>query len=63
MDEVKQEISEAIVQLKWNEIAALTNEALEAGIPPLEIIDQGLMPGMLEMGVKFGKISSESEQK
>ena len=52
MDRTKQ-ISEAIVQLKWNEIAALTNETLEAGIPALEIIDQGLVPGMSAVGIKF----------
>ena len=48
-------ISEAIVQLKLGEIAALTNEALEAGVQPLDIIDSGLMPGMSEMGRKFSK--------
>jgi len=52
MDKMKQ-ISDSIVQLKWDEIAALTNEALEAGIPPLEIINQGLVPGMTEVGIKF----------
>ena len=52
MDKVKQ-ISEAIAQLKWNEIAALTNQALEAGIPALEVINQGLVPGMSVVGGKF----------
>jgi len=52
MDKMKP-ISEAIVQLKWDEIAALTNEAVEAGIPALEIINQGLVPGMAEVGTKF----------
>ena len=52
MDRTKQ-ISEAIVQLKWDEIAALTNETLEAGIPALKIIDQGLVPGMSAVGIKF----------
>ena len=46
-------ISEAIVQLKWNEIAALTNDALAAGIPALEVINQGLVPGMTVVGRKF----------
>ena len=46
-------ISEAIVQLKWDEIASLTNEAVEAGIPALEIINQGLVPGMTVVGTKF----------
>ena len=44
MDKMKP-ISEAIVQLKWDEIAVLTNEAVEAGIPALEIINQGLVSG------------------
>ena len=52
MDKMKQ-ISEAIVQLKWDEIAALTNEALEAGVPALEIINQGLVSGMSEVGTRF----------
>lgn len=52
MDKMKQ-ISEAIVQLKWDEIAAVTNEAVEAGIPALEIINQGLVPGMTVVGIKF----------
>ena len=52
MDKVKQ-ISEAIVQLKWDEIAALTNETLETGIPALEILNQGLVPGMSVVGIKF----------
>jgi len=52
MDKMKP-ISEAIVQLKWDEIAALTNEAVEAGFPALEIINQGLVVGMAEVGTKF----------
>jgi len=52
MDKMKP-ISEAIVQLKWDEIATLTNEAVEAGIPALEIINQGLVPGMTVVGTKF----------
>jgi len=52
MDKMKP-ISEAIVQLKWDEIAALTNEALESGMSALEIINQGLVPGMSVVGIKF----------
>ena len=52
MNKVKQ-ISEAIVQLKWDEIAALTNKALEAGVPALELLNQGLVPGMSVVGTKF----------
>ena len=52
MDKTKQ-ISEAIVQLKWDEIAGLTNEALAAGVPALEIMNQGLVPGMSVIGTKF----------
>ena len=52
MDKMKP-ISEAIVQLKWDEIAVLTNEAVEAGIPALEIINQGLVSGMTVIGTKF----------
>lgn len=52
MNKVKQ-ISEAIVQLKWDETAALTNEALKAGVSALEILNQGLVPGMSVVGTKF----------
>ena len=52
MDKMKP-ISEAIVQLKWDEIASLTNDAVKASIPALEIIDQGLGPGMTVVGTKF----------
>lgn len=52
MDKLKQ-ISEAVVKLKWDEIAALTNEALEAGVTPLDILKQGLVPGMSVVGTKF----------
>ena len=52
MDKMKQ-ISEAIVQLKWDGIGALTNEALEAGVPALQILNQGLVPGMAVVGTKF----------
>ena len=52
MDKLTQ-ISEAVVKLKWDEIAALTNEALEAGVTPLDILKQGLVPGMSVVGTKF----------
>ena len=52
MDRMKQ-ISEAIVELKWNEIASLTNEALETGASPMDIINQGLVPAMSEIGTRF----------
>ena len=52
MDKLEQ-ISEAVVKLKWNGIAALTNEALEAGVAPLEILNQGLVPGMSIVGTMF----------
>ena len=52
MDKLEQ-ISEAVVKLKWNGIAALTNEALEAGVAPMEILNQGLVPGMSIVGTMF----------
>jgi len=52
MDKLEQ-ISEAIVTLKWDEIAELTNEALKADITPLQILNQGLVPGMSVVGAKF----------
>jgi len=52
LDKLEQ-ISEAIVELKWGEIATLTNEALEAGVAPLEILNRGLVPGMSIVGTMF----------
>ncbi len=52
MDKMNQ-ISEAIVQLKWDEIGALTSEALEAGVPALQILNQGLVQGMSMVGTEF----------
>lgn len=47
------QISEAIVQLKVNEIAGLTNDALKEGMQALEILSGGLIPGMSVIGDKF----------
>ena len=52
MDKLEQ-ISKAIVELKWNEIAALTNEALEDGATPLDVLNQGLVQGISVVGKKF----------
>ena len=52
MDELNQ-ISEAIIQLKWDEIAELTNKALKADISPLDILNKGLVPGISVIGAKF----------
>ena len=53
MKNAKQKISEAIVGLNFREIDVLTEDALQAGIEPLEIINDALVPAMSIVGRKF----------
>ncbi len=51
--ELMEQLSTAVIQGKVEEIVLLTHEALEQGHPPVEIIDEGLMPGMNYVAVQF----------
>ena len=46
-------IKETVLKGKVGEIADLVRGALDEGVPPQEIIDQGLIVGMDEVGVRF----------
>ena len=51
--EIFEKLTNAIVTQNIAGCAQLTQEALDAGIPPLEIITKGLSPGMKIIGDKF----------
>jgi corrinoid protein of di/trimethylamine methyltransferase len=46
-------ITDSIVEGEPEQTVALTREALEAGLEPLTVIDEGLVPGMNTVGDKF----------
>ncbi len=46
-------INATVIEGEPDEIEELTRQALEAGVEPLAIIDEGLMPGMMVVGDKF----------
>jgi len=48
-------ITESIVGGEPESVVALTQKALESGLQPLEIINQGLVPGMNVAGEKFAR--------
>lgn len=52
MEELKQ-LSVAVEKGNRNEAKRLTQVLLDAGVPPLQIVEQGLVPGMAEVGEKF----------
>jgi 5-methyltetrahydrofolate--homocysteine methyltransferase len=52
MDELKQ-LSEAVIKGNRNEAKRLTQVLLDSGKKPLEIVEQGLVPGMAVVGEKF----------
>ena len=52
MDELKQ-LSEAVIKGNRNEAKRLTQVLLDAGKKPLDIVEQGLVPGMAVVGEKF----------
>lgn len=47
------ELSRAVEGGKRNDAKQLTQELLEQGIKPLEVVEQGLVPGMSAIGEKF----------
>ena len=51
--EIFDKLRDAIVNQNVAGIAQLTKEALDAGIPPLDIITKGLSVGMKIVGDKF----------
>lgn len=53
MSATLQEISQLLQKGKMKEVADLTKKALEEGIAPLTILNEGLMPGMDIIGERF----------
>ncbi len=53
-NEFLQKISQTLIEGDPDACVELTQEALEAGVEPMAIIRQGLMPGMDVVGEKFG---------
>jgi 5-methyltetrahydrofolate--homocysteine methyltransferase len=53
MSEIMDEISTAVIQGDLDEIADLTEDALDDGLSAEEILNNGLMPGMDHVGVEF----------
>jgi corrinoid protein of di/trimethylamine methyltransferase len=52
-DELLYQISTAVVSLNAEETEQLTQQALDAGIEPEKIINEGLLRGLLEVGDKW----------
>ena len=48
-----QKLSEFVEKGNRNEAKRLTNELLATGMKPLEVVEQGLVPGMNSIGEKF----------
>ncbi|MEJ2098312.1 MAG: B12-binding domain-containing protein [Deltaproteobacteria bacterium] len=46
-------LKNAIVALEKDEVVSSTTHSLAAGIPPLEIIEKGLLPGLNTIGEMF----------
>lgn len=46
-------LADVVERGKRNDAKALTQQLLEAGVKPLEIVEQGLVPGMSAIGEKF----------
>jgi len=53
MSKVLEKISKAVIQGDDDEIAELTQDALDEGLGAKEILQGGLMPGMDHVGVEF----------
>jgi 5-methyltetrahydrofolate--homocysteine methyltransferase len=53
MSEILKEISTAVIEGDLDEIADLTDDALDEGLAADEILNKGLMPGMDHVGVEF----------
>ncbi len=55
MSDILASISKTVIEGRVKEIAPLVQAALTQGVTPKEILDQGLMPGMDEVGAQFKK--------
>jgi len=55
MEETLQSLKQAIIDGNRNNATELTNQLLEAGVSPKEILDDGLIAGMSTVGELFKK--------
>ncbi len=53
MSAILQEISQLLQKGKMKDVAELTKKALDEGLAPLTILNEGLMPGMDVIGERF----------
>jgi 5-methyltetrahydrofolate--homocysteine methyltransferase len=53
MSEKLQLLTNAVEKGKRQDAVALTKSLIEQGMPPLDIVEQGLVPGMAIVGEKF----------
>lgn len=53
MSEILEQISAAVIEGNLDDIADLTDDALDEGLSAQEVLDQGLMAGMDYVGVEF----------
>lgn len=51
--ELLERISEALQKGKAKDVKAMVQEALDSGLPAQEILNEGLLSGMNEVGIKF----------
>lgn len=52
---IKERIQQAIVRGEREQVQPLVNQALECGIPPLDLVNQSLIPGIEEVGRRYEK--------
>ena len=53
MSEMLSSLSKLVIEGNKDDMAGVTRQALDAGLQPQEILNQGLMPGMDYVGVEF----------
>jgi corrinoid protein of di/trimethylamine methyltransferase len=51
--ELFERLREAMVSLEKEKVLSFTQKSLEMDLEPLEVIDQGLLPGLTEIGKRF----------
>ena len=52
-EEIYQKLKEAMIGLDDEKVAQLVEESSKAGFPPIEIILEGLGPGLTQIGDEF----------
>ena len=55
LDPIIEDIQQAIIDLEEDKTAELTQEAIDMGLNPLVILQEGLTEGVRTVGDKFGR--------